>query len=59
MPSPNSPTLQRLCRLDKSSPGFHDQLYNALYGEEYIQYVPRLQPDDVVWLADYLDTVRR
>ena len=59
MPSPNSPTLQRLRHLDKSSPGFHDQFYNALYGEEYIQCVQDLQPDDIVWLVDYLDTVRR
>ena len=59
MSSPSSPAVQRLRRLDKSSPGFHDQLCNALYGEEYIQRVPVLQPDDVVWLVDYLDTVHR
>ena len=59
MSSPSSPVLQRLDRLDKSSPDFHDQLYSVLYGKEYVQCVPDLQPDDVSWLVDYLDTVRR
>ena len=58
MSSPSSPALQRLRRLNKSSPGFHDQLYNVLDGKEYVQCVQDLQLDDVVWLVDYLDTVR-
>ena len=59
MPSPNFPALQRLHQLDKSSPDFHDKLCNVLYGEEYTQCVLILQGDDLVWLVDYLDKVRR
>ena len=57
--SPNSPTLQQLHRLDRSSPDFHDQLCNVLYGEEYVQRVPNFGGEDLVWLVDYLDKVRR
>ena len=59
MSSPSSPVLQRLCRLDESSPDFHDQLYNVLDEKEYVQWAPHLRPGDVVWLVDYLDKVRR
>jgi len=59
MLSPNSPALQKLYRLDRSSPAeFHGQLSNVLYGEEYQRCVPNLQGDNVVWLIDYLDEVR-
>ena len=51
--------LERLRRLDRSSPGFHDQLSNILYGEDYTRGVPDLQGDDLMWLVDYLDNVRR
>ena len=50
--------LQQLRHLDRSSPGFHDQLSNVLYGEEYKQSVKSLQGNDLVWLVDYLDEVR-
>ena len=59
MPSPNFPALQRLHQLDKSSPDFHDKLCNVLYGEEYTQCVLILQGDNLGWLVDYLDKVRR
>jgi hypothetical protein len=59
MSSPSPPALQQLHRLDRSSSGFHDQLSNVLYGEEYTQCVPNLQDDDLTWLVDYLDKVRR
>jgi hypothetical protein len=59
MPSPDFPILQQLDRLDGSLSGFHDQLCNLLYGEEYIQCARDLQGDDLVWLVDYLDRVRR
>ena len=59
MSSPSLPVLEQLRRLDKSLPGFHDQLSSILYGEEYQQCVPNLQGDDLVWLVDYLDKVRR
>jgi hypothetical protein len=58
MPSPNSPVLQQLDRLNGSLSRFHDQLYDLLYGEEYVQCVRDLQGDDLVWLVDYLDRVR-
>ena len=51
--------VQKLHLLDGSSPGFHDQLCNILYGEEYTQCVPNLQKDDLTSLVDYLDKVRR
>ena len=59
MLSPTSPALQQLHHLDRSSPNFHDQLCNALHGEEYTQCLPNLQGDDLVWIIDYLDKVRR
>ena len=58
MSSPSSPALQRLCHLNKSSPDFHHQINDVLYGKEYQQCVPNLQGDDLVWLVDYLDNVR-
>ena len=59
MTSPNPPALQHLHGLDKSLPGFSDRLNEALHGEEYKQCVPNLQGDDLLWLVDYLDKVRR
>ena len=51
--------LTRLRRLDESSSTFQDQVSNVLYGEEYIQWIPNLQGDDLIGLVDYLDKVRR
>ena len=59
MSSPGLPALQPLRHLNKSSPKFHDQLSNLLYGKEYEQCVPNLEGDDLVWLVDYLDKVLR
>jgi len=59
MSSPSSPALQRFHLLDRSSPDFDDQLSNVLYGEEYKRCVPNLEDDDLAWLVDYLDKVRR
>jgi len=59
MSSTSPPPLQRLRRLDRSSPGFHDQALNVLYEEEYRECVPNLQHDDLVWLVEYLNEVRR
>ena len=59
MTSTNFPALQRLYRLDRSSPEFHNQLSKVLYGEEYQQCLPNLQHGDLAWLIDYLDTVCR
>jgi hypothetical protein len=55
--SSHSP-LKRLRRLDRSSSEFQDQVSNILYGEEYKQWVPNIQGDDLVGLVDYLDKVR-
>ncbi|KAF9645405.1 hypothetical protein BDM02DRAFT_577934 [Thelephora ganbajun] len=59
MASPSSPALQQLHHLNTSSPGFHDQLCNILYGKDHTQCVPNLQDDDLAWLVDYLDKVCR
>ena len=59
MYSPDHPPLQQLHRLDRSSSGFHDQLSSVLYGEEYQKFVPNLQGDELVWVVEYLDKVRR
>jgi len=67
MSSPNHPALQRLHRLDPGISGFHDQLHDVLYGEEYQrcvygesypQRVVNLQGDDLAWLVDHLDKAR-
>jgi len=50
--------LGQLRRLERSSPGFHDQFSHVLYGEEYKKWVSSLGGDDLVWLVDYLDKVR-
>lgn len=57
MPSYN-PVAQLRC-LDGASPGFHDLLYDILYGEEYNQCLPNLDGGDALWLVGYLDKVRR
>ena len=59
MSSPHSTTLRQLRHLDESSPNFHDQLTSVLSGEEYEQSVPNLRNNDLVFLVDYLDKVRR
>ena len=59
MSSPSAPALQQLHHLDRSSPDFHDRLCNVFYGREYSQCAPSLQGDDLVWLVDYIDEVRR
>lgn len=59
MSSLSPPVLQKFHSLDRSSPDFHDQLIDVLYGEEDMQSVPNLDNDDLVWLVDYLDNVRR
>ena len=59
MSSSNPTALQRLRRLDRSSPNFHNQLSNVLFGEEYGQSVPNLRGNDLVSLVDYLDKACR
>jgi len=50
--------LERLRHLDKSSSKFHDRVSNILYGEEYKEWMPTIEGDDLVGLADHLDKVR-
>lgn len=50
--------LGRLHHLDESSSGFHDQLNDILYGEEYKQWVQALGNEDLMSLVDYLDKAR-
>ena len=57
MPPPNSPTLTRLHRLDKSSVDFGSQLHDIISGNEYVQCEKNLEHGDLVWLIDYLDEV--
>ena len=57
MPAHN--LLRPLRRLNRSSPGFCDQLNDILYGEEYKKWIPNIQDDDLVWFVDYLDGVCR
>ena len=59
MSSSNPTALQRLRRLDRSSPNFHNQLSNVLFGEEYGRSVPNLRGNDLVSLVDYLNKVCR
>ena len=59
MTPPSTPALQQLHHLDTSSPDFQDRLWDTLYGQEYVRCVPKLKGDDLVWLVDYLDKVRR
>lgn len=58
MSSPSSPALRELHRLDKSSPGFGNQLNDIISGEKYAQCERNLERDDSVWLINYLDEVR-
>ena len=51
------PVLQKLRDLDRLS-GFHDQLSDVLFGEEYVRCLTNLEGDDLRWLVDYLDEVR-
>ncbi|KAF9643029.1 kinase-like protein [Thelephora ganbajun] len=55
MAPPTDPALQQIAQLDRTSIDFHDQLDNALHGQEYRECVPKLQDDDSVWLVNYLD----
>ena len=65
--TPALPALQQLDSLDRSSSDFYKQLDGILRGEEYKKYVYRedhklvlnLQHDDLVWLINHLDSVRR
>ena len=49
--------LQRLDRLDKSSPQFPNQLTNLLHEKRYELHISKLQDQDAVWLIEYLDNV--
>lgn len=57
--SPHSSTLRGLSRLKRSSLDFHDQLMDALYGDEYyVGCLQDIEADDLLWLIDYLEEVR-
>lgn len=58
MPSPNSSVLQRLRRLDKSSPDFQDQFCKILYEKEYTECKEVFECEDLMWFIDYLDEAR-
>ena len=50
--------VEKLHRLNRTSSGFHNQLSGVLYEEEYGQWVKNID-NDMVWLVDFLDKVRR
>ena len=56
---PALPSLQQLGQLDRYSSEFSYKLGEILRGEEYIQHVPNLQGDDLMWLVNYLDEACR
>ena len=49
--------LMQLRHLKKCSSDFHDQVSDVLYGEEYKQWVPTIEGNDLVGLVNSLDTV--
>jgi len=51
--------LNQLRRLDNSSSTFHDQVNKIFDGEEYKQWAPNLQGNDLIGFIDYLDEVCR
>ena len=57
---PSRDILQRLDRLERSSPDFPDQLTNLLSGQEYGQHIftDALREEGAAWLVEYLDNVR-
>ena len=59
MTSISPPALRKLRHLDRSSSGFRSQLSEVLDWDEYRRCVPNLQRNDLTWLVDYLDKVRR
>ena len=59
MSLPGPPALQQLHHLDRSSSKFHDNLCSVFYGEEFQKCMQNLQGNDLVWLVEYLDKVRR
>ena len=50
--------LQKLRDLDRTSPGFRNQLTDFLHGNEYQDAAPSLQGEDLAWFVNYLDNVR-
>ena len=57
MSSSNPTALQKFRHPDGSSPNFHNQLSDVLFGEEYGRSVPNLQGNDLVSIVDYLNKV--
>ena len=55
MTAPNP--LQRLRDLDRTSPYFHNRLTYFLRGNEYQDFAPNLQGEDLAWFVNYLDNV--
>ena len=54
---PHDP-FQQLRDLDKASPQFHEQVSNFFRGNVYQGALPSLQSESLVWLVEYLDSVR-
>lgn len=50
--------LQQLRGLNRSSPDFRDQLVDLLGEKEFQASIPNLERVDVMWVVNFLDTVR-
>lgn len=59
MASPRSPTLAKLHRLQYNSPNFSRKLSKILREEDYKQCVQDIKGNELTWLLNYLDQVRR
>lgn len=56
--SPTDPVLQQICRLDRASPDFGEELDRILHGDEYESCRKDLGNGDLRWFIDFLDKVR-
>ena len=50
--------LQQLRALDRSSPMFHDQLFDFLGEKGFKDCISNLEEPDAIWLVNFLDMVR-
>ena len=55
---PSLTPVERIRRLDKSSPQFPRKLVRLLHGHKYEDYVKALPAGESSWLVEYLDNVR-
>lgn len=49
--------FRQLRDLDNTSPQFHKELIDFFGGDDYRDVFPKLETEDLEWLAEYLDGV--